>query len=222
MLLWLAHQKEVRMTRSKTIIALDEAELAKVAGGAFQQGTFGSDSLYGGTSADVIFAGGGNDGVASGAGNDQVYGEAGNDHVNTGSGNDIAYGGTGNDALNGGSGADVLHGEAGDDVLDGGAGDGAADLADGGAGNDTFLWAPGDGNDEFRGGDGVDTLNLLGMNLQDLTAALRLDTQGLQMQVTNNVVTFLDATGNPATFGGTVSIGGETLRFSEVERIRLG
>lgn len=47
----------------------------------------------------------------------------------------------------------------------------------------------------------------------------------LQMHVASSpqgaLVTFTDAAGNPATFAGTVTIGGETLRFSEIEQIRL-
>jgi Ca2+-binding RTX toxin-like protein len=205
------------------MMRLDDDSLAKVVGGAFQQGGAGNDSLYGTANADVIFAGGGNDTAVTGAGNDQAYGEGGNDVIHTGSGNDLAFGGAGNDTINGGSGQDQLRGEDGNDFLDGGAGDGAADLAFGGAGSDTFIWAPGDGNDQFQGGMGLDTLNIVGMSMNDLQAALTLEgNTGLQMHVNNNVVTFTDASGNPATFGGAITVGGETMRFSEIEQIRLG
>jgi Ca2+-binding RTX toxin-like protein len=208
-------------------IPLDHAALSKVTGGAFQQGTAYSDSLQGTSEADVIFAGGGNDVVSTGAGNDQVYGEAGNDYILTGSGNDLAYGGLGNDVINGGSGQDQLQGEGGDDRLDGGAGDRAADLAFGGEGNDSFVWAPGDGNDQFQGGAGVDALHLDNVSLQDLQAALTLEGDtNLQMSVSSNaqgqsVVSFTDAAGNPATFQGVINIGGEAMRFSQIERIVL-
>ncbi|SHJ23034.1 Hemolysin-type calcium-binding repeat-containing protein [Roseomonas rosea] len=204
--------------------SLRTEDLNKVTGGAFQQGSAGSDTMHGTAQADVIFSGSGNDNVNTGAGNDQAFGESGNDFISTGSGNDLAYGGQGSDTLNGGSGQDQLHGENGNDFLDGGAADGAADLAFGGAGNDSFIWAPGDGNDQFQGGAGNDTLNIQGMSLQDLQGSLTLEgeTSGLQMHVNNNVVTFTDAAGNPATFGGVINHGGESMRFSQVEQIRLG
>ncbi|MGX9962992.1 calcium-binding protein [Roseomonas sp. F4] len=202
---------------------IDDADLSKVVGGAFQQGGAGNDSLQGTPQADVIFAGGGNDAVNTGGGNDQAYGEAGNDFIHTGAGDDLAFGGSGNDTLNGGAGADQLQGEDGNDFMDGGAGDGATDLAFGGAGNDSFIWAPGDGNDQFHGGTGNDTLNILGMSLHQLQSALTLEgNTNLQMHVSNNVVTFTDAQGNPATFGGVINFGGEQMRFSEIEQIRIG
>jgi Ca2+-binding RTX toxin-like protein len=208
---------------SGRMMRLDDDALSKVVGGAFQQGTAGSETLQGGSEADVIFAGGGNDTAVTGAGNDQAFGEGGNDYIHTGSGNDLAYGGMGNDTINGGSGQDQLQGESGNDFLDGGAGDRAADLAFGGEGSDSFIWAPGDGNDQFQGGAGIDTLNVVGMSMNDLQSALTLEANaGLQMHVNNNVVTFTDASGNPATFGGVINFGGETMRFSEVEQIRLG
>jgi Ca2+-binding RTX toxin-like protein len=205
---------------------LPDEVLSEVAGGVFVQTGSGNDTLSGTGQNDVIFSGAGNDWVNAGPGDDQVYGEAGNDMIHAGAGNDLAFGGDGNDTLNGGSGQDQLQGGAGDDLLDGGAGDAATDLAFGGAGNDTFLWAAGDGSDQVQGGAGQDTLRLHGVSLQQLTSALRLEGgDTLKMQVSSstqgNVVTFVDAAGNPATFQGTVSIGGETLRFSEIERIAL-
>ncbi|MBO1077358.1 calcium-binding protein [Roseomonas marmotae] len=215
------HQLNEKTSMTLTPLSLDD--LDQVVGGVFRQGTAGHDTVEGSSEADVIFGGAGNDMISTGAGNDQAYGEAGNDFIHTGAGNDLAFGGDGNDTLNGGAGADQLHGEAGNDFLDGGAGDRAADLAFGGAGNDTYIWAPGDGNDMFHGGAGHDTLNVLGMSRQDLERALTLDGQtALQMQVNDNVVTFTDAHGQPATFGGVINYGGETLRFTEVEQIRLG
>lgn len=65
------------------------------------------------------------------------------------------------DILMGGLGIDVLFGGKGNDVLVGGTEDFNPfnrDRAFGQQGDDTFLWAPGDGNDFFDGGEGVDTL----------------------------------------------------------------
>ena len=59
-------------------------------------------------------------------------------------------------------GVDVMHGGKGGDVLIGGPEGGStapnADRAFGDAGNDIFIWAPGDGSDFFDGGKGTDVL----------------------------------------------------------------
>ncbi len=65
------------------------------------------------------------------------------------------------DLLIGALGIDVLLGYDGDDILIGGTEDFNPlnrDRAFGGAGNDVFIWAPGDGNDFFDGGTGIDVL----------------------------------------------------------------
>src|SRR6266487_384204 len=63
-------------------------------------------------------------------------------------------GGDGNDNLAGGSGAETLRGGDGNDSIDGNGGN---DLALLGAGDDTFVWDPGDGSDTLEGQDGTDT-----------------------------------------------------------------
>ncbi|MCR0983533.1 calcium-binding protein [Roseomonas populi] len=205
---------------------LNVSELDKVVGGAFQQTGGGNDVVSGTGDADVIFTGAGNDTASGGAGNDQLYGEAGNDVLSGGAGTDLLFGGEGHDTLNGGAGQDQLQGGEGNDSLDGGVGDGAADLAFGGAGNDSFIWAPGDGNDQFQGGAGTDTLQLDNVSLHQLQSSLALEgNTNLQMHVASGpqgpTVTFTDAAGIPATVQGSITIGGETLRFSEIEKIQL-
>ncbi|MGH1359139.1 MAG: hypothetical protein ACRBC3_10280 [Burkholderiaceae bacterium] len=67
------------------------------------------------------------------------------------------------DLLIGALGIDVLLGNGGPDILIGGTEDFNPfnrDRAFGGSGDDTFLWAPGDGNDLFDGGEGLDVLIL--------------------------------------------------------------
>lgn len=74
---------------------------------------------------------------------------------------DSFEGTAGDDLLIGGLGIDVLFGGAGDDVLIGGTEDFNPlnrDRALGEAGDDSFIWAPGDGNDFFDGGEGADVL----------------------------------------------------------------
>lgn len=74
---------------------------------------------------------------------------------------DIIEGTVNNDLLVGGLGIDILLGGEGDDVLIGGTEDFNPlnrDRAFGNQGDDSFLWAPGDGNDFFDGGLGQDVL----------------------------------------------------------------
>lgn len=82
------------------------------------------------------------------------------------------------DVLLGEDGCDILIGLQGNDVLDGGAGSdimiggteqfdpegfGNKDVMLGGNGNDTNLWAPGDGSDAFIGGFGLQDAQVFGL-----------------------------------------------------------
>ncbi len=71
-------------------------------------------------------------------------------------GDDVLYGNEGDDILNGGAGDDYLYGREDDDILDGGAGD---DYLKGGAGNDTYYWGVGSGNDTINDYDYDDRSN---------------------------------------------------------------
>ncbi|WP_426959789.1 calcium-binding protein [Muricoccus radiodurans] len=175
-------------------IPLDPAALDAVTGGAVTIGGSGADRIVGTGGADLLLGNGGDDAIAGGAGNDQIEG---------------------------GGGRDVLQGDAGDDRLSGGTGDRVGDIAFGGDGNDTYTWSPGDGNDSFRGMAGQDTLSLPTLSLGQLQSALQVSGTGLHMQVSGNVVSFTNASGQPASFGGTINLGGETLTFSEIERIQV-
>jgi Ca2+-binding RTX toxin-like protein len=186
-------------------------------------GGSGADTINAGAGDDKVFGGVGNDGIGAGEGNDEVHAGTGNDNVNAGEGNDKVFGGEGSDNIQGRLGSDELHGEAGNDALDGGYRDGAVDKAFGGEGNDSYIWSPTDGNDEFHGGDGQDTLFLFKVSEADLRAGVQLYTPGLTMTVAQDgTVTFLDAQNRPATFSGELRIGGETLKFFDVEKLRFG
>ena len=107
-------------------------------------------------------------------------------------------GGAGNDSMTGGSGADTLAGGSGNDTLNGGAG---ADSLTGGAGDDTFRLTGTFGNDTITGGETSES------------AGDRIDATGLTGPAT------LTFTGNEA---GTLSSGGSTATFSQIEQVSLG
>lgn len=66
--------------------------------------------------------------------------------------------------LSGGLGNDTLNGSQGDDLVTGGDGD---DLVFLDAGNDTFVWNPGDDNDTIEGQAGIDRLLFNGANISE-------------------------------------------------------
>jgi Ca2+-binding RTX toxin-like protein len=99
-----------------------------------------------------------------------VNGGAGNDTINAstlaaGAISLTLNGGTGNDVLTGSQGNDSLLGDDGNDLVVGGRGD---DLALLGAGNDTFFWNPGDGSDTVEGQAGIDRLDFVATNLNEI------------------------------------------------------
>ena len=85
------------------------------------------------------------------------------------------------DTLLGGNGADLLRGGDGDDRVDGNQGTDTALL---GAGDDTFNWDPGDGNDVVEGQAGADLLEFNGSNIGELINVLP---NGRRAQLTRNV-----------------------------------
>ncbi|KIT14752.1 ExeM/NucH family extracellular endonuclease [Jannaschia aquimarina] len=64
---------------------------------SFQFGTFGDDTILGGTGRDYVFAFGGDDLIETGAGDDRVWAGSGDDLVRGGMGNDRLFGGRGTD-----------------------------------------------------------------------------------------------------------------------------
>jgi Ca2+-binding RTX toxin-like protein len=108
-------------------------------------GTGGKDFVYGGAGNDELYLLAGDDIGSGGTGDDMVSGGADNDLVVGGLGADKLIGGSGNDALSGDASADDLYGGKGNDILSGGRDDG--DMLAGGAGDDRFKFARGDGHD---------------------------------------------------------------------------
>jgi Ca2+-binding RTX toxin-like protein len=221
--------------------ALEAKALHGVAGGNYtdRNGTPGNDTITTGDGMDKVFAGAGHDVISTGGGTDEVHAGSGNDNVDAGAGDDKVFGESwgdsyGNDTLNGGAGSDELHGDApgeqwsgGHDQLNGGNDDHAADKAFGGGGDDTYTWTPGDGNDEFHGDAGRDTLNLPEMSwsqLQQLQQSGGLQFYGPALQMiadSSGRVIFVDGQGNPQSFSGQLTVGGETIKFFNVEGFQV-
>ncbi|WP_052175044.1 Hint domain-containing protein [Paracoccus sanguinis] len=184
-------------------------------------GGAGNDSLIGGTGNDVLFGGSGNDVLDGGDGDDRIEAAAGNDTVLGGAGSDTIYGGTGSDTLRGDDGSDTLFGGSEADSLDGGnendrleGGDGAdnivvgrGDTALGQNDADVFRLDPvqtGTGAATITGGEGVTAGG---------TDVDRIDATAITSGVTVNY------TGSEA---GTLSGGGASYGFSEIERVTTG
>ena len=127
----------------------------------------GDDRAVMGAGNDIGLGGAGNDSMAGGVGADTLYGGTGNDQLQGNLGDDGLAGGDGNDEVWGGLGGDVLNGGAGDDTLSGfmpGAAGAAGmtgvegiDQLMGGNGNDLLILGHGD---LAQGGAGNDTFNL--------------------------------------------------------------
>jgi len=119
----------------------------------------GDDNINPGAGDDNVDAGAGNDTVVDGLGNDTVDGGDDNDNillltgensVDGGSGSDFIRTGYKSDMIEGGAGNDVISADSGalfvfgNDTVDGGTGD---DIMQAGAGIDTFVFRPNDGDD---------------------------------------------------------------------------
>ncbi|QIZ72473.1 DUF4347 domain-containing protein [Oxynema aestuarii AP17] len=117
-------------------------------------GTFGEDSLIGGSADQTIVAHKGNDYLDGGDGNDVLYGHGDNDTLFGGGGHDSLYAGWHDDMLYGGTGNDTLYADGGNDWLEGNEGE---DRLFGQTGSDRLVG--GAGNDSVYGGTGNDTLS---------------------------------------------------------------
>jgi VCBS repeat-containing protein len=123
--------------------------------------TDGDDHLVGSDIDEFIGGRAGNDLIEGLGGNDNLQGEDGQDTLFGGAGNDNLHGygfvrvglnqwdrvdDGAADLLDGGTGDDELESGAGNDTLTGGSGN---DYMSGGSGDDTFIFNVGDGNDEI-------------------------------------------------------------------------
>ncbi len=127
------------------------------AGNDYLEGNAGTDTLNGGDGNDTLLGGADADTLLGDANDDRLYGGQGTDTLDGGEGRDELYGGSEADILRGGTGVDTLDGGTGDDVLTGGI-DG--DTLKGGAGFDSYVLAPGDGNDTIDDSDGLGEIRI--------------------------------------------------------------
>ncbi|MEM9056897.1 MAG: hypothetical protein AAGD86_05430 [Pseudomonadota bacterium] len=134
---------------------------------------------------------------------------------------DILLGDGGCDVLIGLLGNDVLNGGDGDDVTIGGVenfdpdGFGNRDVIFGGAGNDTNVWAPGDGSDAFLGGPGFRDAQVFGVIDTGLDAVP--DLIAVPGRFRNTGLPTADLTGSPG-FCRLDIVGDETLGFDFLVR----
>ena len=123
-----------------------------------------------------------------------LKGGGGNDTLDGGNGNDTLYGGDGRDSLDGGGGADTLNGGAGDDELTGGT--------DG----DTFVFAPGHGDDiinDLSTTDDMIDLTAFGLDADDLAGMISTRGSGDNTRVIINLS----------------SVGGGTIELTEQDSV---
>ncbi|HEV7266639.1 MAG TPA: hypothetical protein VGN83_17210 [Falsiroseomonas sp.] len=94
-------------------------------------------------------------------------------------------GGSGDDTILGSRGAEVLVGGDGNDVVDGNQGDDHARL---GAGDDVFVWDPGDGSDQVEGEAGFDALLFNGSGASEAIDIAALGSRARLLRDLGNVV----------------------------------
>jgi Ca2+-binding RTX toxin-like protein len=162
------------------------------------------------------------------SGNDTIHAYGGNDSVWAGAGDDKVFGGEGHDWLQGGTGADEIHGHGGNDYIEGNAvnaaGDGASDLVFAGDGNDTIAWTKGSGDDVIHGQGGTDTLRLQDVSEEELLAGMNAHNTDLMLKPDGDgLFSFVLPNGKTVTdVSGTFTIGGETVTFYNMEKVRIG
>jgi len=131
------------------------------AGGRFELGA-GNDTLFGTFGADSILGGSGDDWIDSwGTRNDTIDGGTGNDTLEGGAGNDLIMGGADDDSLTGWTGDDTLQGGAGNDTLNTDVGN---DLLEGGDDADVFIVNENGAGDTIIGGEGGDDNDTIQMS----------------------------------------------------------
>lgn len=125
-----------------------------------------------------------------------------NQHHQGGDGRDVIWAGTGDDTIEGGGGDDFINGGRGDDVINAGTGD------------DVIRWVPNAGSDSIDGGAGADTLliDMTEISLEDVLAAITLAPGSAQPTIVDGGISLAGVT-------GTLTIGGSTISFTNLETL---
>jgi Ca2+-binding RTX toxin-like protein len=186
------------------VASIKAAALIGTAGNDNLQGYATDDTLQGNAGADYLYGRNGNDVLDGGSGSDYLYGEAGNDTLLGGADGDVLQGGAGNDVLEGGTGNDILAG-------------GVYDTWNGnynGAGNDTYVFGRGDGQDTFVDVDGtVGNLDKIVFKTGVLPADVLISRNG------DNLVLKIAGTTDQITVNGY--FGGDATNGWQIEEIRF-
>ncbi|MDF0585064.1 calcium-binding protein, partial [Bradyrhizobium yuanmingense] len=196
----------------------------------------GNNKLNGSDNIDIMAGGLGADVFNGLAGNDVFYGdEIGSDSVGDndvilgGGGNDILYGGGGSDYLDGWIGSDFISGgdgkdyvlaNEGDDIVIGGKGDDLIYNNNGaGSGNDTYLYAKGDGNDLIvEGGSAdADVLILTDLTSSEVELSQQADDLLIRIKATNEVITVTGHFSNRTGDNNAAGVGLEYIRFADMQ-----
>ncbi|MGH6736016.1 MAG: calcium-binding protein [Methyloceanibacter sp.] len=132
-------------------------------------GEQGNDTITGNDLDNRISGGLGDDIIQGGGGKDYLFGDAGTDTIVGGSSADYLWGGSGDDTLFGNTESDVLYGGTGNDKLFGGdgfdhfiGGPGVDEMYGGNDGDFFRLKGNESIDDTFRGGAGIDCMQLDG------------------------------------------------------------
>lgn len=211
-------------------------------------GGAGNDSLYGGEGLDTLEGGTGADHLEGGAGQDTAdysassaavtvdlaagTGVGGDAQGDTLVGVDGIIGSDHDDTLLGYNGqsltgdvatdyTNIFDGGAGDDYIDGRGGD---DILRGGADDDTIV--AGGGDDQLFGDGGDDVFDVdAGFGRDTLSGGESGETAGDTLDassMSDDITLDLSSSGASDPESGTLSAGGDTLTFSEIENVQLG
>jgi Ca2+-binding RTX toxin-like protein len=136
----------------------------------WQMESAGRTILTGSGANDTLSADPGvNTAIRGDLGNDVLYGNTGSDVLYGNEGDDMLVGGCEDDILKGGKGNDSLYGQNANDTLTGGSGN---DTLFGGLGDDVYVYGKGYGQDKIEEEGGADTLQLTGLNHNDVNFSL--------------------------------------------------
>lgn len=146
----------------------------------------------------------------------QVNGLAGNDMINA----SRLHAGVVSLTINGGDGDDILIGSAGNDLV---IGERGTDTALMGAGNDIFVWNPGDGSDVVEGQGGNDSLQFNG---SDAKENIDLSANGDRLRLSRDVGNItMDVNGveqvNVVALGGADTISVHDLSHTSVTDVNI-